>query len=188
MARHLLKAEGFAAGIHVGISPNEPEAIRIQFFEAPGIEMSAAMQSEVEKHFTRGELRRVPAMEVGSASYPARVSEGYASDLLSTIDVDMVRARRFRIVVDYGYSAASYVLPLVLGPLGVEVVAADAFPSDGDGGAHDLPTSIAQAKRLVSAINGDLGAVFDRSGERLFLVDEGAGRFRSGRQLRSTCA
>mgnify|MGYP003694266191 CR=1 FL=1 len=174
VARHLLKAEGFAAGIHVGISPNDPEAIRIQFFEAPGIEMSAAMQNEVEKHFTRGELRRVPAMEVGSASYPARVSEGYASDLLSTIDVDMVRARRFRIVVDYGYSAASYVLPLVLGPLGVEVVAADAFPSDGDGGARDLPTSIAQAKRLVSAINGDLGAVFDRSDERLFLVDDKA--------------
>src|SRR6185312_4566447 len=107
-----------------------------------------------------------------SASYPARVSEGYASDLLSTIDVEMVRARRFRIVVDYGYSAASYVLPLVLGPLGVEVVAADAFPSEGDGGApRDLATSIAQAKRLVSAISGDLGAVFDRSGERLYLVD-----------------
>ena len=33
VARHLLKAEGFAAGIHVGISPNDPEAIRIQFFE-----------------------------------------------------------------------------------------------------------------------------------------------------------
>jgi mannose-1-phosphate guanylyltransferase/phosphomannomutase len=132
------------------------------------------MQSEVEKHFTRGELRRVPAAEVGSASYPARVSEGYASDLLSTIDVEMVRARRFRIVVDYGYSAASYVLPLVLGPLGVEVVAADAFPSEGDGAPRDLATSIGQAKRLVSAINGDLGAVFDRSGERLYLVDDEA--------------
>ncbi len=172
VARHLLKAEGFAAGVHVGISPNDPEAVRIQFFEAPGIEMSAVMQAEVEKHFTRGELRRVPAMEVGSASYPARVSEGYASDLLSTIDVDMVRVRRFRIVVDYGYSAASYVLPLVLGPLGVEVVAADAFPSEGDGAPRDLATSIGQAKRLVSAINGDLGAVFDRSGERLYLVDD----------------
>ena len=31
------------------------------------------------------------------------------------------RDRRFRIVVDYGFSGASYVLPLVLGPLGVEV-------------------------------------------------------------------
>jgi mannose-1-phosphate guanylyltransferase/phosphomannomutase len=175
VSRHLVKAEGFAAGIHVGISPNDPEAIRIQFFEAPGIEMSAAMQKEVEKHFTRGELRRVPAAEVGSASYPARVSESYASDLLSTIDVEAVRARAFRIVVDYGFSAASYVLPLVLGPLGVEVVATHAFPSEGDvGSQRDLAASIGQAKRLVSAIGADLGAVFDRAGERLYLVDEQA--------------
>ena len=90
------------------------------------------MQKEVEKHFTRGEIRRVAASEVGGASYPARVSETYASDLLSTVDVAKIRARGFRIVVDYGFSAASYVLPLVLGPLGVEVVAAHAFPSDGD--------------------------------------------------------
>src|SRR5438270_12967002 len=97
VARHLMKAEGFEAGFHVGVSPNDPEAVRIQFFEAPGIEMSTAMQKEVEKHFTRGELRRVAAAEIGGASYPARVSESYATDLVSTIDVEAVRARRFRL-------------------------------------------------------------------------------------------
>ena len=174
VARHLVKSEGFAAGFHVGISPNDPEAIRIQFMEAPGIEMSAAMQAEVEKHYTRGELRRVPANEVGGASYPARVSESYASDLLSTLKVDAIRERQFRIVVDYGFSAASYVLPLVLGPLGVEVVAAHAFPSDGESGPHGLAASIGQAKRLVSAVGADFGAVFDSAGERLYLIDEQA--------------
>ena len=57
--------------------------MRIQFFEQPGIEMTQAMQKEVEKHFTRGELRRVAADEVGTISYPARVRETYASDLLA---------------------------------------------------------------------------------------------------------
>jgi mannose-1-phosphate guanylyltransferase/phosphomannomutase len=174
VARHLVKSEGFAAGFHVGLSPSDPEAIRIQFIQAPGIEMSPAMQTEVEKHFTRGELRRVPAAEVGGASYPARVSESYASDLLSTLDLEAIRARGFRIVVDYGFSAASYVLPLVLGPLGVEVVAAHAFPSDGDSGPHGLEASIGQAKRLVSAVGADFGAVFDSAGERLYLIDEHA--------------
>ncbi len=73
------------------VSPNDPEVIRIQFFEPPGVEMSAAMQKEVEKHFTRGELRRVAAGEVGAISYPARVRETYAAELLSTIDVAAVR-------------------------------------------------------------------------------------------------
>jgi mannose-1-phosphate guanylyltransferase/phosphomannomutase len=132
------------------------------------------MQKEVEKHFTRGEIRRVAAGEVGGASYPARVSETYASDLLSTVDSAKIRARGFRIVVDYGFSAASYVLPLVLGPLGVEVIAAHAFPSDGNAEGHGLAASIGQAKRLVSAVSADLGAVFDRAGERLYLIDEQA--------------
>jgi mannose-1-phosphate guanylyltransferase/phosphomannomutase len=174
VGRHLVKAENFAAGFHVGLSPSDPEVVRIQFFEAPGIEMSSAMQKEVEKHFTRGEIRRVAAADVGTISYPARVREGYASDLLDTLDVEAIRARRFRLVVDYGFSASSYVLPLVLAPLGVEAVAAHAFPSEGGEASSELATSIGQAKRLVAAVGADLGAVFDRSGERLHLIDEQA--------------
>jgi mannose-1-phosphate guanylyltransferase / phosphomannomutase len=176
VARHLVKSEAQDAGFHVGVSPTDPEVIRIQFFEPPGIEMSAALQKEVEKHFTRGEFRRVAAGEVGSISYPARVRETYASDLLSTIDVEAVRDRRFRIVVDYGFSGASYVLPLVLGPLGVEVVAAHAFTGEGPDAdaAPGLAASIGQTKRLVPVVGADLGAVFDRSAERLHLVDEQA--------------
>jgi mannose-1-phosphate guanylyltransferase / phosphomannomutase len=174
VARHLVKSEGYSAGFHVGISPTDPEAVRIQFFEAPGIELTAATQTEIEKHYTRGELRRVTIHQVGTISYPARVRESYASELLETLDVERIRARGFRIVVDYGFSASSYVLPLVLGPLGVEVVAAHAFPTDGDGGDDGLAGSIGHAKRLVPAVGADLGAVFDRSGERLYLVDEQA--------------
>jgi len=174
VGRHLVKAENFAAGFHVGLSPSDPEVVRIQFFEAPGIEMSSSMQKEVEKHFTRGEIRRVAAADVGTISYPARVREGYANDLLDTLDVEAIRARRFRLVVDYGFSASSYVLPLVLAPLGVEAVAAHAFPSEGGEASSELATSIGQAKRLVAAVGADLGAVFDRSGERLHLIDEQA--------------
>ncbi len=177
VARHLVKSEAYDAGFHVGVSAGDPEVIRVQFFEPPGIEMSAGLQKEVEKHFTRGEFRRVAAGEVGGISYPARVRETYAAELLATIDVEAVRARRFRIVVDYGFSGASYVLPLVLGPLGVEMVTTHAFAGEPLGDAQNPPglaASIGQTKRLVPAVGADLGAVFDRSAERLHLVDETA--------------
>jgi mannose-1-phosphate guanylyltransferase/phosphomannomutase len=177
VARHLLKSEAHDAGFHVGVSPSDSEVIRIQFFEPLGVEMSAAMQKEVEKHFTRGEFRRVAAGEVGTISYPARVRETYAAELLSTIDADAVRDRGFRIVVDYGFSGASYVLPLVLGPLGVEVVSAHAFTGEGPDYADTAPglaAAIGQTKRLVPVVGADLGAVFDRAAERLYLVDEQA--------------
>ena len=79
---------------------------------------------------------------------------------------------RFRIVVDYGYSAASFVLPLVVGPLGVEAVSAHGFFADELGERGTLAQAIGHTKRLVTAIGADLGAVFDQSGERLYLVDE----------------
>jgi mannose-1-phosphate guanylyltransferase / phosphomannomutase len=172
--RHMLKVEGYDAGVHVTTHPTDPEIVRIQFHEPPGISLTPALQKEIEKHYSRGELRRVGFKEVGSITYPARVRESYAQDLLDTLDVDAIRARNFRIVVDYGYSAASFVLPLVLGPLGVEAVAAHAFITDRDDTDSDGRDLIEQAKRLVAALSANLGVVFDRAAERLYLIDERA--------------
>ena len=174
ISRHLLKTHGYDAGFHVGTSESDPEVVQIRFFEQPGIPLTPGLQKEIEKHFTRHELRRVPFADVGAVTYPARVRESYAQDLLSGIDVDAVRARAFRIVVDYSHSAASFVLPLVLGPLSVEEVSAHSFTDRGGGGLLTVDESIDQARRLVRAIGADLGVVFDRAGERLYLVDEEA--------------
>ena len=175
VARHLLKSHGYEAGVHVGLSANDPEVVKIQFFEHPGIEASSSFQKEIEKHFTRHELRLVAAADVGGISYPARAREGYADDLLASLDVDALRQRGFRIVVDYGYSAASFVLPLVLGPLGVEAVASPAFTPDLPlGETATLRGLVGQTKRLVGAVGADLGVVFDRAAERLYLIDDKA--------------
>src|SRR5581483_5830362 len=109
--------------------------------------------------------RRVPFGDVGTITYPARAREGYASDLLADLDADRIKGRAFRIVVDYGYSAGSFVLPLVLGPLGVEFVTAHAFESDSSSTPARLAETIDQARRLVSAVSADFGVVFDRSAE-----------------------
>ena len=171
--RHLLKTESFDGGFHVGVSYTDPEMVEIRFFEYPGIQLTSSMQKEIEKHFSRLELRRAAHNAIGAVSYPARVRETYAQDLLTTLDRTAIRERGFRIVVDYGYSAASYVLPLLLGPLGVDAISAHAFVSDSAAaGSSTLRESIGQAKRLVPAVGADLGAVFDRAGERLFVIDE----------------
>jgi mannose-1-phosphate guanylyltransferase / phosphomannomutase len=173
--RHMLKVQGYEAGVHIGMSQNDPEVVQIRFYEPPGIQLTASLQKEIEKHFTRQELRRAAYSEVGAITYPVRVRESYAHDLLETLDTEAIRARRFRIVVDYGYSAASFVLPLVLGPLEVEAVSAHGFTGGGTGGVTgSLRESVGQAKRLVGAVGADLGVVFDRAAERLYLIDEQA--------------
>ncbi len=172
VGKHLLKTQGYDAAFHIGASTTDPEAVQIRLFERPGVALSAAMQKEVDKHFVRQELRRVPFADVGSITYPARARESYASDLLAELDQEAIRAHGFRIVVDYGYSAASFVLPLVLGPLGVEAVTTHAFESDSGAEPQRFGATLDDAQRLVSAVGADFGVVFDRSAERLFLIDE----------------
>jgi mannose-1-phosphate guanylyltransferase/phosphomannomutase len=174
ISRHLLKTHGYEAGFHVGTSQSDPEVVQIRFFEQPGIPLSPALQKEIEKHFTRHELRRVPYADVGNVSYPARVRESYAQDLLAGIDVDAVRERGFRMVIDYSHSAASFVLPLVLGPLGVEEVSAHAFSERSAREMLSVEEALGHAKRLVRAVGAEIGVVFDRAGERLYLIDEQA--------------
>jgi mannose-1-phosphate guanylyltransferase/phosphomannomutase len=174
IARHLLKMEGYDAGFHVGTNQADPEVVQIRFFEPPGIQLTAGLQKEIEKNFTRGELRRAAFGDIGSVTYPARVRESYAQDLLGSIDVEAIRGRGFRLVVDYGYSAASFVLPLLLGPLEVEAVSAHGFTTDRtDPGSALLREAVGQVKQLVPAVRADVGVVFDRAAERLYLVDEG---------------
>ncbi len=173
VGRHLLKKHDYDAGFHVGLSSHDQEIVIIRFFEQPGIQLTPAMQKEVEKHFSRQELRRAAAADVGTVDYPVRARESYAEDLLATLDVEAIRRRGHRIVVDYGYSAASLVLPLVLGPLGVEAVSAHAFsPAQAGNGDATLRSLIGQTKKLVAAVGADFGAVVDRSAERLYLIDE----------------
>jgi len=170
--RHLLKTQGYDAGFHVGSRGADPEVIEIRFFEPPGIQMTVELQKEIEKNFYRQELRRVGYRQIGEIAYPVRAREAYAQDLLRGLDAEAIRRRGFRIVVDYGYSAASFVLPLLLAPLGVEAVTAHAYASERGPRRDTREETIGQAKRLMGAVDADLGAVFDRSAERLYLLDE----------------
>jgi mannose-1-phosphate guanylyltransferase/phosphomannomutase len=168
VTRHVLKTQALQAGIHVGRSSVDPEVIDVRFFEWPGHQMTGALQKEIEKNFSRHELRRATFAEVGETTYPARVRESYAQDILDSLDAEAVRRRRFRVAVDYGYSPAAFTLPLVLGPLGVEAIGAHGFFVED---VQDELDAV-DARRIVTGVRADLGVVLDRAAERLLLVDE----------------
>jgi mannose-1-phosphate guanylyltransferase / phosphomannomutase len=173
--RHLLKGQGYDAGIHVQPGAADPEVVEIRIFEPPGVQASPDLVKEIEKHFTRQEFRRAAWDEVGEITFPPGAAESYVQELLLTLDAEAIRARGYRIVVGYSYSAASLVLPLVLGALEVEAVAAHPYVSERPpAAAATLSEALGQTKRLVTAIGADFGVVLDGAAERIYLVDDRA--------------
>jgi mannose-1-phosphate guanylyltransferase/phosphomannomutase len=171
--RHELKVGERAGGLHVRVAADDPDLVQISFFTPPGILVAGAALKAIEQTFSRQEFRRVSPGEIGSLTYTARATESYVQELLGTLDRDAIRERGFRLVLNYGLSAASLVLPSLIGDLGVEMVALNAFI---DSSPMPRPVDTARAledtANLVRAVGADMGVLIDSPAERVWLVDE----------------
>jgi mannose-1-phosphate guanylyltransferase/phosphomannomutase len=170
--RHVLTTQGYRAGVHVRLGEFDPEAIQIELFEKPGVQVTPALEKEIAKHFSRQEFRRVSSGGVGNLSYPTRAAESYVEDVLRGLDAESIRRRGFRIVVDYRHSSASLILPLVLGPLEVTKVALNGYVAGRTPAPAPEDDAHGRACQLVSVVGADLGIVMDAPGERILLIDE----------------
>jgi mannose-1-phosphate guanylyltransferase/phosphomannomutase len=162
--------------LHVKISDRDPERIQIVFYEGNGILASDETRKEIEKYFNRQELRRALLNQLGDLSFPPRVNEAYVGELVSHVDVERIRATRFRMALDYGYSGAALVMPALLRSLRVESFSTHSVidPDEQAILAADLPAFTTQTTRLVEAMGAHVGVVLDRAAERIVLVDEQA--------------
>ena len=117
VARHLLKTEGYDAGFHVGTSQVDPEVVQIRFFEQPGIQLVRRRCRRRSRRTSRAGSCGASASATSAASRIPRARVRRTRRTCSRASTSTRSAtREFRIVVDYGFSAASYVLPEVLGP------------------------------------------------------------------------
>jgi mannose-1-phosphate guanylyltransferase/phosphomannomutase len=100
--------------------------------------------------------------------------ETYVRGLIGSWDVERIRSRAYRIVIDYSYSPASLTLPYLLGNLGAEVLSVRAFNDQHhvSMGAEELGANIQEVQRLVRTMEADLGVVIGPGAERLYVVDD----------------
>src|SRR5919109_1819950 len=161
VTRFEVKNSAAPGGFHVKISDRDPERIQIMFFESNGTLASDSTRKDVEKHFNRQELRRALLNQLGELSFPPRVNEAYVSELLANVDVERIRAARFRIALDYAYSSAALVMPSLLRSVRVESFSTHSFmePDEQAILAADLPAFTSQTSRLVEAMGAHVGVV-----------------------------
>jgi mannose-1-phosphate guanylyltransferase/phosphomannomutase len=148
--------------------------VQIQVFEPPGIPVSERTQKNIEKFYGRQDFRRAFYTEMGRIHFPDRAHDAYMRGLTKSWDTELIRARGYRLVIDYSYSPVALVLPLVLPYLNAEVISLHAFTDEQKTSVPptELGVNIADVQRLVKVMGADLGAVIDPGAERLYLVDE----------------
>ena len=172
--RFEVKNGNTSGGMHVRISSWDPEMVEIQIFESPGVTISEKRQKDIEKYYGRQDFRRAFYSEFGELEFPDRAMETYVRGLLQNWDVERIRARRYRLVIDYSYSPASLTLPNILGELDCEVLALHAFSGQTHSAisAEELSENVDQVSRLVRTMKADLGVVIGYGAERMYVIDE----------------
>jgi mannose-1-phosphate guanylyltransferase/phosphomannomutase len=172
--RYQMGAKGAVAGVHVRKSPYDPELLDIKFFDERGMDISASREKGIERLFFREDFRRAKMEGTGVLSFPEYDVEYYQESILNFINRDAIRARALKVVVDYSYGSAATIFPALLGKLGCEVIALNAYMDEAKitKTADEFQRSLKQLCEIVRILGADLGIMLDTGAEKLFLVDD----------------
>jgi mannose-1-phosphate guanylyltransferase / phosphomannomutase len=163
-----------SGGIALRTTPGDPQSVDIIFLDERGTELSQAAARKLERVFSRQEYRRAFPGEIAELTYPPRVVESYATELLRSVDMTGLREADLKVVVDCAGGTASLVLPGLLGPIGVDVLTVN-NRLDEASPTQSLAQNRAGMQRLselVASARADFGVRFDQVGERIQLVDD----------------
>ena len=172
VTRFLTRSPRAVGGLSVRLAADDPQSVRIRFFDSGGVDISEEVQRKIERLFQREDHRRALPAEIGDIGFPPRALEDYTSSLESTVEAEAIAAHGFKLVLDYNYGATSFVMPNVLSKLGADVLAVNPYASTHGMISADPVASAERVAALVRASGAHLGALFDADGERLTLVDD----------------
>jgi len=174
VARHMANITGAAGGIHVAVSPSDPSQILVEFFDGTGKNLDSGADRRIEAIFFREDFRRVPLDAVGTLEFLGRTMEYYTEDFLSFVDGEAIRRRGPTLVIDYTYGPLCLLMPAVLGRLGCEATALNAYvdPTRAQETWSSHQRRASEMGEVVRALHADVGLLMGSHGERFAALDE----------------
>ena len=183
--RHELSTGKEAGGIHVRRSPFDKNLTDVVFFDANGKDLPAKKTKGVERLFFGEDFARATPENVGAISFPERTTETYKEKFLSSLNVEAISKKKFKLVIDYSNGVASTIFPVILGSFDCQVVALNAHldPRRLTRDKDEFEYSERQLSHIVTSLKYDVGALVDAGGEKLFMVNENGETIDSDRLL-----
>jgi phosphomannomutase len=176
-----VRGEDADAGIILTASHNPKQWNALKLLNAKGEFISADQGAEVLRLAGSEAFRFSPAEELGSVRLDDTWTKKHIAAVLGLdlVDVDAIRARKFRVVVDAVNSVGGTVIPALLKALGVaETVELYCDPSGNfPHNPEPLPEHLKDLCATVMKHKADLGIAIDPDVDRLALVCEDGSLF-----------
>ena len=118
--------------------------------------------------------------EIGSYNFDDSFNEKHIDTVLALdlVDVDLIRSKKFKIVLDAVNSTGGIVIPRLLERLGVDCIKLFCDPTgDFPHNPEPLPENLGEISDMVINLDADLGIVVDPDVDRLALICEDGSMF-----------
>lgn len=173
----LVREHQAAGGIQISASHNPPEYNGLKLLSAAGQVISAEEGKHVLQRYHAGEVTWAGYDAVGESRRVEETTNQHCSLVLATVDVERIRQRRFRVLLDSNHGAGSLLGRRLLSELGCQVTLAGGEP-DGQFAhpAEPIEENLRGVCRQVTEIGADVGFCQDPDADRLAVIDQ-QGRF-----------
>jgi mannose-1-phosphate guanylyltransferase / phosphomannomutase len=161
----------YVAGVHVRRSPRDGGSTDIIMFGKDGRDIPLDSTKKIERFFYGEDIYRVSHDRVGRLHFPERSMGLYIDRFLSTLDIDVIKKRRFSLLVDHSHGLSTSVFPQILGELQCRVLAMNNYV-DSTQSADPLGDSLDRSATIMRSLGFEVGVKIDAGAERISLVDE----------------
>ncbi len=169
------------AGLVITASHNPPEYNGLKLVAADGTETSRVEEDAVEGLYFAERFRVAKWDQLHDPASDDSATPAYVEAVLSRVDVDRIRGRRFRVVLDAGGGPGVLATLPILRRLGCEVTTLfEALDGEFRGRKSEpVEDNLGLLRKTVKEKGADLGIAHDGDADRCIFVDE-AGTWVSG--------
>ena len=175
-----VEKESAAGGIIITASHNPKQWNALKLLNNKGEFISAVDGEKILDYAQKEDFNFSLIENIGSYNYDDTHNEKHIEDVLNLelVNVDLVRSKKFKVVLDAVNSTGGILIPKLLEKLGVECVELFCDPTGNfPHNPEPLPENLIEISKKVVDTNADLGIVVDPDVDRLALVCEDGSMF-----------
>ena len=166
------KKLGYDGGLMITASHNPPQYNGIKPVASDGVEISREDERKIEQIFA--EKNWIKASTFGKSFEETNVISTYIDGIISLIDIDSIKAKKFKVCLDLGNGAQSVTAKKLCENLDCDVhTINEEINGDFPGrGSEPTPQNLDELSKLVVDTNSNFGIAFDGDGDRSIFCDE----------------